>query len=502
MMALGLFLLSGMGPDTDYLTVVRNMIIVGLGMGPTMPVFTLAAQNAVKMNQLGVVTSLTQFSRSIGSTLGVAIFGSLLTNRFAPAFQAALPPEVAAVVPPDQLAQFQNPQALLNPQAADAMRQTAAAAWTAGRPGLRRAVRGDQSRRWSSALHDVFLLGAVLAALGVVTVLFLRSCRCARATVRRPPRTASPTAPPRLATTRCRRCRSCAPKRRSARRDMLSTKWHLTRTWGVAANSSVRHSHSACPSRDGADHPRGVAADTLHHARRLRVLKMQADEVEPWLDRCRCRAPAAGRVHRAPVGRATRSSAENRYTRSRWIRPAPVHRRAAAAPRARRRSVPDALDAGRLEVARPDADERGCLAVAVSPSAAADGCVHGQKSMKHASEHHLAEEQPRCEPVDAERNRAGVAARDVGLVRWPIPRVRFRRLSCPTRRRAPHPTATGSGWCSASNGAARSRERVPRRTRARSAADSWPSPRRRCPPQTRPPRWSRCGTARPGARRA
>src|SRR5438309_1863483 len=122
MMTTGLYLLSGMGPDTDYLTVVRNMVIIGLGMGPTMPVFTLAAQNAVKMSQLGVVTSLTQFARSIGSTLGVAIFGSLLTNRFAPSFQAALPPDIKAVLGPDRLAQFQNPQALLNPQAAQAMR--------------------------------------------------------------------------------------------------------------------------------------------------------------------------------------------------------------------------------------------------------------------------------------------------------------------------------------------------------------------------------------------
>ena len=140
------------------------MIIVGLGHGPTMPVFTLAAQNAVKMSQLGVVTSLTQFARSIGSTLGVAIFGSLLTNRFAPAFQAALSPRSGRSVPPDRLAQFQNPQALLNPQAADAMRQTVArSSGRRARQVYRRAVRGDQDWRWSSALHDVFLLGAVLA---------------------------------------------------------------------------------------------------------------------------------------------------------------------------------------------------------------------------------------------------------------------------------------------------------------------------------------------------
>jgi EmrB/QacA subfamily drug resistance transporter len=173
LMTLGLFLLAGMGPDTDYLIVIRNMIIVGLGMGPAMPVFTLAAQNAVKMNQLGVVTSLTQFARSIGSTIGVAIFGSLLTNRFAPAFLADLPPQVSAALPAGQLAQFENPQALLNPQAAEAMRQAlqqlgpqAAQVYDALFASIKVGL--------VAALHDVFLLGAVLALLGVATVLFMK----------------------------------------------------------------------------------------------------------------------------------------------------------------------------------------------------------------------------------------------------------------------------------------------------------------------------------------
>src|SRR3984893_7743792 len=172
-MTIGLFLLSGMGPDTNYLVVVRNMVIVGLGMGPAMPVFTLAAQNAVKMSQLGVVTSLTQFARSIGATIGVAIFGSLLTNRFAPAFQAALSPDVRTVVPADRLAQFQNPQALLNPQAAEAMRQSLL---QLGPPGAQVYDELFAANKIGlvTALHDVFLLGAILAALGVVTVLFMR----------------------------------------------------------------------------------------------------------------------------------------------------------------------------------------------------------------------------------------------------------------------------------------------------------------------------------------
>ncbi len=172
-MTLGLFLLSGMGPDTSYLVVVRNMIVVGLGMGPAMPVFTLAAQNAVKMSQLGVVTSLTQFARSIGATIGVAVFGSLLTNRFAPAFQATLSPDVRTVVPADQLAQFQNPQTLLNPQTAEAMRQSLLQLGPQG-PQVYDELFAAIKIGLVAALHDVFLLGAVLAGLGVVTVMFMR----------------------------------------------------------------------------------------------------------------------------------------------------------------------------------------------------------------------------------------------------------------------------------------------------------------------------------------
>lgn len=172
-MTLGLFLLSGMGADTQYTTVIRNMVVVGVGIGPTMPVFTLAAQNAVGLGQLGVVTSLTQFARSIGSTLGVAVFGSLLTNRFGPAFQAALPPRVFATVPAEQLAQLQNPQVLLNPQAADALRSGLARLGPEGAQ-LFDALLGAIRLALVTSLQDLFLTGAGLAALGTIVVLFLK----------------------------------------------------------------------------------------------------------------------------------------------------------------------------------------------------------------------------------------------------------------------------------------------------------------------------------------
>ncbi len=172
LMTIGIYLLSTMGPDADYLTVVRNMVIVGLGMGPTGPVFTLASQNSVKMNQLGVVTALTQFGRSVGSTLGVAIFGSLLTNQFVPSFHDALPSDVASAIPPTLLAQVQNPQILLNPEFAAALRQQITSVGPQGAQ-LFAALASAMKTGLATSLHDVFLLGAILSACGVVIVLFL-----------------------------------------------------------------------------------------------------------------------------------------------------------------------------------------------------------------------------------------------------------------------------------------------------------------------------------------
>jgi hypothetical protein len=56
------------------------MAILGLGLGPLQSLYGVAIQNAVPLNRIGVVTSANQFFRQIGSTVGVAIFGTLLTQ--------------------------------------------------------------------------------------------------------------------------------------------------------------------------------------------------------------------------------------------------------------------------------------------------------------------------------------------------------------------------------------------------------------------------------------
>jgi EmrB/QacA subfamily drug resistance transporter len=78
---LGIYLLSRMHADTSRLDLAWRMFVLGLGLGPGQSVFNIAIQNALPMTQLGVATSSNQFFRQIGSTIGVAVFGTILTNH-------------------------------------------------------------------------------------------------------------------------------------------------------------------------------------------------------------------------------------------------------------------------------------------------------------------------------------------------------------------------------------------------------------------------------------
>ena len=79
----GIFLLSRMGDGASVVQVAWRMFVVGLGLGPAQSLFSTVAQNSAPQGQLGVVTSASQFFRQIGSTVGAALFGALLTARLA-----------------------------------------------------------------------------------------------------------------------------------------------------------------------------------------------------------------------------------------------------------------------------------------------------------------------------------------------------------------------------------------------------------------------------------
>jgi len=168
----GLYLLSRMDASATNALVVRNMVITGLGLGVTMPVFTMAVQNALPYKMLGVGTSSLQFFRAIGGTIGVAIYGSLLNNRFQDALQTNLPRQLTQIVPADRLKALDNPQVLVSPEARQAMQRAFAQLGPQGEAILRQLMESIKVSL-SSAITGIFLVAAVAVLVSTAVTLFL-----------------------------------------------------------------------------------------------------------------------------------------------------------------------------------------------------------------------------------------------------------------------------------------------------------------------------------------
>lgn len=170
LMLTGMFLLSRMGLGTTNLSAIRNMIVLGLGVGLVMPTITLAVQNAFPPRQLGVVTSSLQFFRSIGGTIGIALMGTYLTTQISTNITRDVPAETLALTPQEALDEI-TPQALANPEA----RIELEAAFDAIPNGdqvfanLLEAMRGTLA----TAIQDVFLIATGVAVFAVIIGMFL-----------------------------------------------------------------------------------------------------------------------------------------------------------------------------------------------------------------------------------------------------------------------------------------------------------------------------------------
>jgi EmrB/QacA subfamily drug resistance transporter len=109
LVAIGMVLFARMNAETTRLYVATGMVIAGFGMGLLQPVYTLAVQNVAPRERMGAATSSTIFFRSIGSTVGVAAFGTLMLTRYHNEFTHTIP----AVVPRAALPYFENPLLLM-----------------------------------------------------------------------------------------------------------------------------------------------------------------------------------------------------------------------------------------------------------------------------------------------------------------------------------------------------------------------------------------------------
>jgi EmrB/QacA subfamily drug resistance transporter len=146
-MAIGFVLLSRMGPDTSTLVQSLYLVVFGAGIGMCMQVLVLIVQNTVDFADLGVATGGVTFFRTIGSSFGAAVFGSLFNNFLHSRLVDAL---AASGAPPEAA---QSPDALH--KLAPEMAAPIAAAY-------------------ADALDQVFLYAAPVAVVGFVLALMLK----------------------------------------------------------------------------------------------------------------------------------------------------------------------------------------------------------------------------------------------------------------------------------------------------------------------------------------
>ena len=165
--SVGMYLMSRMTPDTTYGRALLNTAVTGVGMGMSLPLFIIAVQNAVPYRIMGVATSSVQFFQSIGQAVGLAVFGSIMANRFASNvtgndFIAGLQ------LPQESLSKLTaNPEALMDPRALADL-QTQFGPQIAGQ--FLQAIK----ECLTLAITDVFFIGAVVVAAAFVVTLFLK----------------------------------------------------------------------------------------------------------------------------------------------------------------------------------------------------------------------------------------------------------------------------------------------------------------------------------------
>jgi EmrB/QacA subfamily drug resistance transporter len=146
-MAVGLYLLSRMDAATPYWSMALGMLVLGTGIGLCMQVLTIIVQNTVDYQDLGVSTSGVTFFRTLGSSFGAAVFGTVYANVLKPNLPSAI---AEARV---------NPAAIRTPAALHA------------HPAAQIAPIVDA---YAHAIHLVFLAAVPVAILAFVLALFLK----------------------------------------------------------------------------------------------------------------------------------------------------------------------------------------------------------------------------------------------------------------------------------------------------------------------------------------
>ncbi|WP_067897794.1 MDR family MFS transporter [Nocardia vaccinii] len=107
LMIAGMLWLTQLTAQTSMWVVGAQLFVIGAGLGLIMQIIVLVVQNAVEPGQIGTATSANNYFREMGGAIGVAVFGSIFTNRLTSgltdAFTSHIPEVVSSHLNPGNL---------------------------------------------------------------------------------------------------------------------------------------------------------------------------------------------------------------------------------------------------------------------------------------------------------------------------------------------------------------------------------------------------------------
>jgi EmrB/QacA subfamily drug resistance transporter len=155
----GYYLLTRLGYGSTQADLTVAMVVVGLGLGAVLQTYTLIVQNAASRTDLGIATSITQLTRSMGATFGTAIFGTVMVGRMKTEIPRHLPSEAMNGSQAERFSGGSGVGSLLDPGALGHLPPSIAS-------GIREGL--------ATAMHSVFLAGLVIVGVALAASIFIK----------------------------------------------------------------------------------------------------------------------------------------------------------------------------------------------------------------------------------------------------------------------------------------------------------------------------------------
>ncbi|MDR3282054.1 MAG: MFS transporter [Candidatus Methanoplasma sp.] len=164
--AFSMVLLSTLGRGSDATVAILYLFIAGIGFGCVMSVVMIAAQNSAKIDEMGMTTSTVNLFRSIGSTIAVGIFTTIINGRIATELAERLPSGIFDIIPHStSVMNLLTPDAVWGPALAEAVQ---------GLPGGIAEFANAVLDSYGGGVDFAFLCSAVVVLFVLATAFFMK----------------------------------------------------------------------------------------------------------------------------------------------------------------------------------------------------------------------------------------------------------------------------------------------------------------------------------------